>query len=126
MGPYPVVLEGEVDRYLPFLATTEILNAAVLAGMGREAAHEIIRQHAISEALRMREKGQPPRLARRLAQTPGFQKAGITEEKIGSLLQDKMHFVGNAQRQIAAVVKKGRELIGKYESQSKYEPKSIL
>jgi adenylosuccinate lyase len=126
MDPYPVMLEGEMDRYLPFLATTEILNAAVLAGMGRETAHEIIRQHAISEALRMREKGQPPRLARRLAQTPAFQKAGITEEKISSLLRDKRHFVGNAQRQIAAVVKKGRELVGKYESQSKYEPKSIL
>ncbi|KPL17640.1 MAG: adenylosuccinate lyase [candidate division Zixibacteria bacterium SM23_81] len=126
MGPYPVMLEAEVDRYLPFLATTEILNAAVVAGMGREAAHEIIRQHAISEALRMRREGKPPRLAEKLAQAPVFKKAGITEEKIESLLQDKKHFVGNAQRQIAAVVKKGRELIGKYEAQSKYEPQGIL
>lgn len=126
MGAYPVMLDGEVERYLPFLATTEILNAAVLAGIGREAAHEIIRQHAISEALRMRREGKPPRLAEKLAQAPVFKKAGITEEKIGSILEDKSRFIGNAKEQIAAVVKKGGGLVRKYKAESKYEPQGIL
>ena len=41
-GVYPAVVERELRRYLPFLATTRVLVAAVQAGMGREEAHEII------------------------------------------------------------------------------------
>ncbi len=35
-GAYPAVIERELDRYLPFLATTKVLMAAVRAGVGRE------------------------------------------------------------------------------------------
>ena len=40
-GAYPAVIERELERYLPFLATTKVLIAAVRAGMGREAAHAV-------------------------------------------------------------------------------------
>ena len=43
-GAYPAVIQRELDRYLPFLATTRILIAAVRAGMGRETAHEVIKE----------------------------------------------------------------------------------
>ena len=55
-GAYPAVIQRELDRYLPFLATTRILIAAVRAGVGREAAHEVIREHAVAVALAMREQ----------------------------------------------------------------------
>src|SRR3954464_9000379 len=41
-GPYPAVIAKELERYLPFLATTKVLVAAVQAGVGREVAHEAI------------------------------------------------------------------------------------
>lgn len=41
-GAYPAVIGRELDRYLPFLATTKVLMAAVRAGMGRESAHRLI------------------------------------------------------------------------------------
>ena len=44
----------ELDRYLPFLATTKVLLAAVRAGVGRETAHEVIKTHAVDVALDMR------------------------------------------------------------------------
>ena len=56
-GAYPAVIQRELDRYLPFLATTRILIAAVRAGVGRETAHEVIKEHAVAVALAMREKG---------------------------------------------------------------------
>ena len=56
-GAYPAVIERELDRYLPFLATTKVLMAAVRAGVGREAAHEAIKEHAVAVALAMRETG---------------------------------------------------------------------
>ena len=56
-GAYPAVVERELDRYLPFLATTKVLMAAVRDGVGREQAHEAIKEHAVAVALAMREQG---------------------------------------------------------------------
>jgi adenylosuccinate lyase len=56
-GAYPAVIARELDRFLPFLATTKILVAAVRKGVGREVAHEVIKEHAVAVALAMREKG---------------------------------------------------------------------
>ena len=50
-GAYPAVVARELDRYLPFLATTKVLMAAVRAGVGREQAHEAIKEHAVAVAL---------------------------------------------------------------------------
>jgi adenylosuccinate lyase len=54
-GTFPRVVEAELGRYLPFLATTKLLMHAVRAGMGREEAHELIKDHAVSSALALRE-----------------------------------------------------------------------
>ena len=56
-GAFPAVIQRELDRYLPFLATTKVLMAAVRNGVGREAAHEAIKEAAVGVALDMR-KGQ--------------------------------------------------------------------
>ena len=56
-GVFPAVVQRELDRYLPFLATTKVLMASVRAGVGRETAHEVIKEHAVAVALEMREKG---------------------------------------------------------------------
>ena len=56
-GAYPAVIARELDRFLPFLATTKILVGAVRKGVGREVAHEVIKEHAVAVALAMREKG---------------------------------------------------------------------
>ena len=56
-GAYPAVIERELRRYLPFLATTKVLMASVRAGVGREVAHEVIKEHAVAVALEMREQG---------------------------------------------------------------------
>ena len=56
-GVFPAVVQRELERYLPFLATTKVLMAAVRAGVGRETAHEVIKEHAVAVALEMREKG---------------------------------------------------------------------
>ena len=55
LGVYPAVVQRELDRYLPFLATTAVLVAAVQRGVGRETAHAAIKEHAVAVALAMRE-----------------------------------------------------------------------
>ena len=71
MGFFPAVIEAELQRYLPFLATSKVLMALVGAGMGREDAHALIKKHALAVTKDMREKGQKENdLLRRLAADP--------------------------------------------------------
>ncbi len=53
-GVFPEVIEAEMGRYLPFLATTKLLMHGVRSGLGREEAHELIKDHAVASALAMR------------------------------------------------------------------------
>ncbi|OQY51026.1 MAG: adenylosuccinate lyase [Desulfobacteraceae bacterium 4572_87] len=126
MGAYPVIIDKEVDRYLPFLASTEILMTAVKAGVGRETAHEAIKRHAVSEAMAMREKGASPRLPEKLGSDAVFKAAGITEAQINHILEDKAHFVGNAAQQIKQVAAKASSLLDRYAEEARYEPGEIL
>ncbi|HTB62950.1 MAG TPA: adenylosuccinate lyase [Opitutales bacterium] len=48
------VAEREVRRFLPFLSTTTVLMEVVKAGVGRETAHEIIKEHAVATARDLR------------------------------------------------------------------------
>jgi len=121
MCHYPVVIGQELDRYLPFLATTEILNMATKAGLGREEAHEAIKRYSVEAALAMRE-GENPQLANRLGSDPLFQRVGITEDSIGEILRDREHFIGNAREQIENVNTKGLYFFGKYPKEAAYQP----
>jgi adenylosuccinate lyase len=126
MGAYPAIIQAEVDRYLPFLATTQILMEAVQAGVGREAAHDLIKKHAVAEALAMRTEGRQPNLAYLLGQEPVFADTGITEERINGILDDKARFIGTAGQQIDAVRQRAQPLLTKYAVQAAYEPGQIL
>src|SRR6202008_2248531 len=92
-GAYPAVIERELNRYLPFLATTRILIAAVKAGMGREAAHELIREHAVDVALAMRERGAEPDLLDRLAADP---RLPLDRAALDAALADRQAVIGGA------------------------------
>jgi adenylosuccinate lyase len=127
MGAYPAVISREVDRYLPFLATTEMLVTATRHGLGREKAHGVIRRHAVAEALNMRRTGTSEnRLIRLLAEDPAFRGAGVTEEELAQVLRDTSGFLGNASRQIDAVKKKAAPTLERYEAEASYEPREIL
>jgi adenylosuccinate lyase len=127
MGAYPAVIEEELDRYLPFLATTSILGVALSHGIGREKAHTIIKNHAIAEALRMREQGtRENNLIPLLAQDPDFMAAGITADELNETLKDRARFIGNSYKQIDAVKAKAQHLIQRHAAQARYEPGDIL
>ena len=78
-GAFPAVIQRELDRYLPFLATTKVLMAAVRRGVGREAAHEAIKEPAVGAALDMRAGPADNDLFDRLAADP---RLGLTREEI--------------------------------------------
>jgi adenylosuccinate lyase len=126
MGAYPVVINAEVDKYLPFMASTELITLATQKGVGREAAHKVIKKYAVQAALEMRQEGKPPSIADNLARDPVFQNAGIGKEQIESMLKDRAYFIGNARNQIAEVRKKANYFMDKYPGKAAYEPRDIL
>jgi adenylosuccinate lyase len=119
-GAYPAVIARELDRYLPFLATTRVLLAAVRAGVGRETAHEVIREHAVAVALEMREKGAEGNdLLARLAADSRL--AGVD---LSGVLAEPLSFTGAARAQVAAVVHAVDALMTR--EAAAYEPEPIL
>ena len=54
METYPAVIAKETEHYLPFLLTTTIMMAAVKAGVGRETAHHVIKEHALATVADLR------------------------------------------------------------------------
>ncbi|HSY16416.1 MAG TPA: adenylosuccinate lyase [Jatrophihabitantaceae bacterium] len=101
-GAFPAVIARELDRYLPFLATTKVLIAAVRAGTGRETAHEVIKEHAVSVALEMRERGAGSNdLFARLA---ADSRLGLSAADLDLLRADPLEFTGAARAQVVAVL----------------------
>ncbi|MGB6106906.1 MAG: adenylosuccinate lyase [Mycobacterium sp.] len=122
-GAYPAVIQRELDRYLPFLATTKVLIAAVRAGMGREAAHEVIKEHAVAVALSMREHGTEPDLLDRLAADP---RLPLDRAALDAALADTGSFAGVAGSQVDRVVAAVGALVSDYPRAAEYAPGSIL
>ncbi len=123
-GAFPAVIERELDRYLPFLATTKVLMAAVRAGRGREQAHEAIKENAVSVALEMREKGTDRNdLFARLA---ADSRLGLSATELDGLLAEPLSFTGAARAQVAAVVRRIDELLAGDPSAADYRPEPIL
>jgi adenylosuccinate lyase len=123
-GAFPAVIERELDRYLPFLATTKVLMAAVRRGVGREAAHEAIKQHAVTVALQLREKGSDRNeLFDRLA---ADSRLGLPAAELQALLAEPLSFTGAARAQVAAVVAAVDAVLATEPDAARYSPEPIL
>ena len=122
-GAYPAVIDKELQRYLPFLATTKVLMAAVRAGVGREIAHEAIKENAVAVALAMREQGREPDLLERLA---ADERLPLDRAALEEALADRAAFVGAAADQVDAVVARVGALVARHPEAAGYAPGSIL
>lgn len=122
-GAYPAVIDRELRRYLPFLATTKVLMAAVRAGVGREEAHEVIKEHAVATALAMREKGAEPDLLGLLADDS---RLPLDRAALEAALADRASFTGAAADQVDRVVAEVEALAAEYPDAAVYSPGAIL
>ncbi|NUS73506.1 MAG: adenylosuccinate lyase [Corynebacteriales bacterium] len=121
-GAFPAVIERELNQYLPFLATTKVLMAAVRKGVGREIAHEAIKEHAVAAALAARE-GKAPDLLRDLANDARLE---LSREELDALFTDKLAFVGAAPAQVAEIVRRVGEVVAAHPDAIKYTPGDLL
>ncbi|MBL7286630.1 adenylosuccinate lyase [Corynebacterium godavarianum] len=122
-GAFPAMITRELDRYLPFLATTRILMASVRAGVGRETAHEVIKENAVAMALDMRENGAEQNLVERLADDD---RLPLDLAQLEEALADRHAFIGAAESQVDRVLTRIDALVHKYPDAANYRPGEIL
>jgi adenylosuccinate lyase len=91
---YPKVIAANLDEELPFMATENILMAAVQAGGDRQELHERIRRHSHDAALRVKQEGLANDLITRLKNDPAFTKVDV------EAALNPQHFVGRAPQQV--------------------------
>ncbi|MBT9450607.1 adenylosuccinate lyase [Akkermansia glycaniphila] len=124
MGVYAAVVDAELRRYLPFLLTTTILMAAVKRGIGRETAHEVIKEHAVavSNDLRAGMISQND-LLDRLA---GDDRLGIGRSELQSIFDENANDTGMASEQVAVFRGMVSEIVGRFPAGADYVPGAIL
>jgi adenylosuccinate lyase len=122
-GAFPAVIQRELDRYLPFLATTKVLMAAVRNGVGRETAHEAIKEAAVGVALDMRQGQAVNDVFERLA---ADDRLGLTREQLESLVAEPIAFTGAAVSQVETVVRRVAEVTARHPRAAAYSPGAIL
>ncbi len=91
---YPKVIAGRVAAELPFMATENILMAAVKAGGNRQELHEKIRLHSHASAAQVKRFGKDNDLIGRLKADVAFSR--IDFEKV----LDSKKYVGRAPQQV--------------------------
>jgi adenylosuccinate lyase len=120
-GAFPAVISAELERYLPFLATTKILMASVKAGVGREIAHEVIKEHAVAAALGMRE-GKANSFLDAIA---GDDRIPFKRAELDALIGNPIEFTGDARQQVARVVTRIDAITSAHPAAAQYKPHLI-
>lgn len=118
------VVRTELDRYLPFLMTTTILMAAVKKGVGREEAHEVIKEHAVavSNDLRNGRISQNDLMQRLSADS----RLRLSDREIHKIYEENAGETGMAVAQVEAFCSMVEQCTALHPDVLNYTPDSIL
>jgi adenylosuccinate lyase len=120
----PAIVEQELQRNLPFLATTTVLMEAIKGGVGRETAHEIIKGHAVAVARDLRAgKIRDNDLFQRLA---GDARLGLSVSALERLARELRAHTGAAGTQVDCFVRAVLPWRERFPAASKLQPEPIL
>jgi adenylosuccinate lyase len=124
MEVFPAVIARETERFLPFLLTTTFLMEAVKAGVGRETAHEAIKEHAVATVRDLRDGLiNHNNLLDRLAQDP---RLHTTRARLDQLFAEGAHKTGAAAAQVHAIATTTAAWLAKYPAAAHLQPGDIL
>jgi adenylosuccinate lyase len=111
----------EIENYLPFLATTRLLMAAVKNGGSRELAHKVIREYSTKASVDVRHG----RENLMLTQIADDSRIPLTKDEIDNLLKDLTPFTGAAKDQTKRVINKIHEITSQNQDAARYKPHQI-
>ena len=120
-GTFPALINAELERQLPFLTTTKILMAAVKTGVGREVAHEAIKEHSVKATIAIRE-GKANTFFDDVA---ADSRIPLDRSALDQLIGQPLDFAGDAQQQINRVVNRVNVITSQFKEASQYAAESI-
>jgi adenylosuccinate lyase len=124
MEIYPDVIARETQRYLPFLLTTTFLMEAVKSGVGRETAHEAIKEHAIAAVRSLRSGSSNENdLLDRLAADP---RLGFSSDRVHQIFEASAARTGAAASQVDALAATTASWLDRYPQARSITPGVIL
>ena len=121
LGIFEGAIDAELERNLPFLATTKILMAAVKKGVGREIAHEIIKEHSLAVVAALRGGGVND-LLHRLANDS---RLPLDLPELQALIAQPLDFTGVAKDQTLQVIARVSEVTARHQKAASYRPGAI-
>lgn len=108
---YPKMIEKHLNDELPFMATENIIMAAVKKGGSRQALHERIRQHSMAAGKAVKVYGKPNDLLERIENDSFF---GLSADEIKKAT-DSSKFIGRAPSQVMEfLTEKVKPVLKKY------------
>jgi len=120
-GIFPAMIEKEIQTHLPLLATTKILMAAVKNGLGREDAHEYLKEISLKVATDIR-SGRETNLIDEIA---GDARIPLDKPELEKLISSPLEFAGLAQEQCDAVIAKISAITKAHPEAASYQPSAI-
>jgi adenylosuccinate lyase len=120
-GIFPAMIEKEIQTHLPFLATTKILMSAVKNGLGREDAHEYLKEISLKAATDIR-SGKETNLIDEIA---GDARIPLDKPELEKLISSPLEFAGLAQEQCDAVIAKISAITKAHPEAASYQPSAI-
>jgi adenylosuccinate lyase len=120
-GIFPAMIEREIQAHLPFLATTKILMAAVKNGLGREDAHEYLKDITLKVAMQIR-NGRQTNLIDEIA---GDARIPLDKSDLEKLISSPLEFAGLAKEQCDAVISKIGAITRDHLVEASYQPGPI-
>ena len=124
MDVFSASIEREKARYLPFLLTTTFMMEAVKYGVGRETAHEAIKEHATATVKALRSGDiTENNLLERLA---GDARLGLSRAQLDDAFARGQEATGAALSQVATTAAAIRKAVAPYPAAATYQPGEIL
>ncbi len=118
------VIEAECDKYMPFLLTTTVMMQAVKNGMGREDAHEVIKEHAVATLRDLRAgKITSNNLFERLAND---ERMPLDKTALDAILTQGRTHTGMAKEQALNFAERVQAWLDRYPEAKSYTPAPIL
>ena len=97
---WPKMIENRINSELPFMATENIMMAAVKAGGDRQELHEAIREHSMAAGKQVKEAGKSNDLLDRLKVDPLFANIADQFDEI----MNPVEFIGRAPEQVTEFI----------------------
>jgi len=112
------VITRELKENLPFMLSSKILMISVKAGIGREVAHKIIKEHALISSKNLRHHGENNFFDLLSADS----RLGLNRESLDELLETPLAFTGDAKGQVERILAEISRILTKREEATSYIP----